>query len=391
MKKTLIALAAVAATGAAFAQSTVTIGGTLEIAPISNSKLTVDTGNGTASTSTKLSRTAQGNTWSTNVLTISGTEDLGGGLKASFTLISDSGQGSTNSGIGNRERALALAGDFGTVRIGRFVPAPAVGFQALSGAGSATLLGSAYGFSTGSDNLFGAARNSLERQDNMVQYTSPTINGFTVNVAYGNNSSDRSAAANTGKEATRQTGLHLGYVNGPLSLGVAVNDRKAEREAAGQTQMSEDEVGSAGITALGVAAVTGQTVKTDLNWFGASYDLGVARLHFAHVSRKDVTTPAAGVSTTNVDANVNAIGLTVPVDAFTFRASMYNGKDKRGAAAGTDDTKLSGYQLSAAYALSKRTSVIAATGQNKIERKDGASSTANRKNTATTLTVNHTF
>jgi predicted porin len=394
------ALAAVAVSTGAMAQSNVSISGVLEIAPLANAKVTTQAANQDASTSTKTSATGQGNTWSTSVLNISGTEDLGGGLKASFVLISGSGQGAGDSGIGNRERTLALAGDFGTVRFGRFVPAAAAGFHALSGTGSATLLGSMYGLSTGNEAMLGATRANFERQDNVIQYTSPNFNGFTANLAYVNASSDRSAAANAGKNRIRQTGVHLGYAAGPLSVGFGMNDRKAEQEAGDIELCANNATGAISIALecpgtstliVDLGAVGQATVKSDLDWIGASYNLGVATVFASHVKRKDTTSVPGAATVTNADAKATSFGVSVPVDAFTLRASMYRGKDKRGTG-NTDDMKLSGHQVSVSYALSKRTSVIAATGTNQVKR-DGAAAraTATRKATASTLTVNHSF
>ena len=73
MKKTLIALAAVAATSAAFAQSSVTVYGKVDIG-ISNAI------GGAAKAETGLNEAAGSR------LGFRGTEDLGGGLKANFIL-----------------------------------------------------------------------------------------------------------------------------------------------------------------------------------------------------------------------------------------------------------------------------------------------------------------
>lgn len=365
----MFALAAFAAT-ASFAQSSVTIGGTLEVAPVRATKLTTLTG--AAETAVKGSNLGQNNTWSTSVLSISGVEDLGGGLKATAVMISGVGDG-----FAARERTLALSGGFGAVRFGRFVPAAAVGFHAFSQSGSATLVGSVYGMSTPSVGALDAAtRNALhnsaanfERQDNVLQYTSPTFSGFTANLAMVNNSLDSNAAALTGKVEGKQTSLHLGYAQGPFSAGFGYNTRTDATEG----------------TALTVAST-----DTDLQWIGASYDLGVAVLGFTNVKREAKGSIGAAAAATTTDASVNNFGVTVPMGAFTLRASTYAGKDKQTVAA-TDNVKLSGHQISAAYALSKRTSLIAATGTNQIKR-DGAASTADaRKITGTTLTVNHTF
>lgn len=375
-----------------------TLGGTLEIAPFSNGKVTTQAaGAAGATTAVKSNRTSQPNTWSTSVLSLTGTEDLGGGLKANFVLISGMGAGTgahttdsttnaADSGIGNRERSLGLSGGFGALRFGRFVPAAAAGFHAFSGAGSATLVGSAYGMSTansaaGPNGLHTNAHN-FERINNVAQYTSPVFSGFTLNLAVAQNTGDSNDAAALGKNKTNQTSISLNYANGPLSAGFGMNDLKSSTEFAAAVAPVAGNAGT--------AAVAEASAKSDLDWIGASYDLGVATVYGTHVKRKGTATTAAGVTTTGTNAKVNAFGVSVPMGAFTLRASMYSGKDTRGEGA-ADNMKLSGNQLSASYALSKRTSLIAATGTNQYKR-DGAESTAaTRKQTATTLAVNHTF
>jgi predicted porin len=359
-----------AVSGTAFAQSTVTIGGTLEVAPVRSTKLTTQTGN--VATAVKGSNLGQHNTWSTSVLSISAVEDLGGGLKASAVMISGVGDG-----FAARERTLGLSGDFGALRFGRFVPAAAAGFHAFSGTGSATLVGSIYGMSTASTGALDAATRgnthnsaaNFERQDNVLQYTSPTFSGFTANLAMVNNSLDSNAAALTGKVEGKQTSLHLGYAAGPFSAGIGINSRTDATEGTAATISSTD---------------------TDLQWIGASYNLGVATLFATNVTREAKTKTGAAAAATGTDASVNSFGVSVPMGALTLRASTYTGKDKQTAAA-NDNMKLSGNQVSVSYALSKRTSLIAATGTNQIKR-DGAASTADtRKISGTTLTVNHTF
>ena len=383
MKKTLIALAAVAASTGAMAQSTVSISGLLEISPVSNAKITTQGTPSAASQTNKNSRVGGPNSWSTSVLTISGTEDLGGGLRASFLLMSGAGtqpnstSNALDTGIGNRQRTLSLAGNFGTVTFGRFIPAAAAGFHAFSGAGSSTLAGSIYGLSQSDNNLNGAfGQNGLhtsavnfERQNNLIQYTSPTMNGFTVNVAYANNKNDLSGTANQGATSGKQTSLHVGYTAGPLSVGVGINSRKDEKE--------------------GTAADI-EKADADLQWIGASYDFGVARVFATHATRDDKTSKGAAALTAVTDIKVTGFGVSVPVGAFTLRASTYSGKDKRGTG-DTDNMKLSGNQLSVSYALSKRTTVVAAMGKNEYKRDGSASTAATRKVTASTLAVNHTF
>lgn len=399
---TLAALATLAAT-ASFAQSTVTLGGLLEIAPYSNGKVTTQAaGAAGAITEVKSSRTSSPTTWNTSVLSLSGTEDLGGGLKANFVLLSGAGAGTgvhtidstTNagdSGIGNRQRSLGLSGNFGTLNFGRFVPAAAAGFHAYSGAGSATFIGNVYGMSTaqaGAPNGLHTGGDTFERINNIAQYTSNVIGGFTLNLAVAQNSNDSTNPVALGKNSTNQTSISLNYAQGPLSVGVGMNDMKVNVEAAAATAGTFD-ANLLPLT-LGANAVAQASRKNDLDWIGASYDLGVATVYGTHVKRKGTATTAAGVTTTTTSAKVNAFGVMVPMGAVTLRASMYSGKDTRGAGDDTDNMKLSGHQLSATYALSKRTSLVAAAGNNQYKR-DTASVAPTRKQTATTMTVNHTF
>jgi predicted porin len=385
----------------------VSIGGIVEIAPYQTGKVTTSSSNTATAQSLKNTRTAGPGTWSTSVLNISGTEDLGGGLRASFFLMTNLGNlANTNTyapdtALGGRERSLSLtSANLGTLRFGRFVAAPGTGFHSFSGAGSATLPGSSYGISQGHStsattagdfghsnfHAYSATAATYERQNNLLQFTSNAINGFTVTVAHGRNALDNDSAATPGKTNQEYTGAQVVYAAGPLSIGFGVNDRKGEAEAVAVVNADP----AANPIVVGSAATARSSNKGTLNWVGASYNFGAFTLFGHHVVREDKETTAAGVTTTQIDANLTGFGVSVPMGALTLRASTYSGKDKRAAGA-TDDRKLTGHQLSAVYALSKRTSLVAATGKNEYKRDGAASITSARKYEATTLTVNHTF
>ncbi len=374
-----------------------TIGGIVEIAPFHTGTVTTrDAGAENPEVQRKSTRTAGPNTWATSVLNISGTEDLGGGLSASFFLMTGLGTlpntntNAADGGIGNRERSLSVTSkDLGTLRFGRFVAAPGTGFHAFSGAGSATMPGSSYGFSQGHSataagdfghNNFHANANpnaNYERQNNLLQFTSNAMNGFTVTVVHGRDALDNTAAANAGETKNEYTGAQLGYVAGPLSLAVGLNERKGETESV-------------------AANVRSTSNKGNLNWIGASYNFGPFALFGHHATREEKDTNAAGVTSTTNDMKITGFGISAPIGAWTLRASTYSGKDARqdttnGGLGNADNMKLAGQQVSAVYALSKRTSLIAAAGKNEYKR-DGAESTAaTRKYEAKTLTVLHTF
>ena len=115
MKKSLIALAVLAASGAAMAQSSVTLYGV------------VDAGVTYINGKDNWSGVTSGNNL-TSRLGFRGTEDLGGGLKANFVLEGgfnlDAGDGNSSGAAGTgfefkRQSTVGLAGNFGEVRLGR--------------------------------------------------------------------------------------------------------------------------------------------------------------------------------------------------------------------------------------------------------------------------------
>ena len=118
MKKSLIALAVLAASGAAMAQSSVTLFGIVDtgVGYIDNGGNEVA---GSTAGQNKYGMTTSGN--ATSRLGFRGVEDLGGGLKAGFWL-----EGQIDGDDGNaagfnfkRRSTLSLMGGFGEVRMGR--------------------------------------------------------------------------------------------------------------------------------------------------------------------------------------------------------------------------------------------------------------------------------
>jgi len=292
MKKTLIALAAVAATSASFAQSSVTLSGLVDVG--------IEKQFSGAPTKMAANRNATSN-W-----TISGTEDLGGGLKAVFkastSFNSDDGTlgslstGTTGSAFGNNDMFVGLTGDFGTLRAGRPVN---------------TLYGNAF-FANGTKGVTGYDANTLLAGlvanagssvfvNNAVQYHSPRFGGFQVQVEY---APSEVAAADDGY------GVGLRYDNGPLSASVVSYK----------------------------GAATSATKVKSVTQLGAAYDFAVAKVFFTY---RDDSNKAA-----NADTGY-ALGVTAPVGPGAVYVS-YNVAE----AAATDKRSIiAGYK----YNLSKRT------------------------------------
>ena len=146
-----------------------------------------------------------------------GSEDLGGGLKAIFRLESgfrsDTGETYDFEGtkkLFGREATVGLSGGFGTVRLGQ---------QALLPAYLATAdYVSMHNHDTGksSDALFGGFLIDY-RQSNSISYTTPNINGFTLEVAQGLN--EKANVPGTAVRRKNQTDIAANYDAGPLHLG----------------------------------------------------------------------------------------------------------------------------------------------------------------------------
>jgi hypothetical protein len=297
MKKTLIALAALAAASTAFAQSTATISGS------------INTGfqkTGKAGDSAAIASMGGG----ANAIDINTVEDLGGGMKAGFSgqIRFNAASGDVgSSGLSNTTSLFHAAnayvsGGFGTIRAGKIAEASNCGYDAWGCIG-----GAGFGAGVGTSTLAGAAAVA-----NAVSYTTPTINGFSA--------SAMSSQAATGRTNERQS-FTLAYANGPVGLQYL------------QTNNS-------GNTTSTTTAIT--DVKAKQASIGASYNFGIAKLNVLNVKEEDAT----GATTKDV-TGVNA---SVPMGAYTFLAGY--AKDKKAVA--NADTKIA---AGVSYALSKRTTV----------------------------------
>lgn len=294
MKKSLIALAALAVTGAAFAQSSVTLSGTVE------------TGVEKRFSGDAFRMTSNRN--GTSNWTLSGKEDLGGGLNAVFQVSTafntDTGETTAANALGNNGMFVGLTGGFGTLRMGRPVNTLygnamlANGTKGVSLHDANTVLS---GNATASAKTAGAS--SSVYVPNALQYHTPRMAGFQVQVEYA--PKEASVGANDG------TGIALNYAGGPLAASIT--------------------------SYIGAKATAGAKQKA-VTQLAAAYDFGMAKVFFTH---RDQGGLASGEDTSY------ALGVTAPVGPGSLYAS-YNVNEQVG-----DDgsTIIAGYK----YNLSKRT------------------------------------
>ena len=226
MKKTLIALAAVAATGAAFAQSSVTLYGVADVAVgkantaagagLSNTIAATANPTGLGLGNDKFQAIAS-NTLNngTSRYGFRGVEDLGGGLKAGFNFEAgiSLADGSANKSGGqafSRAANVSLMGGFGEIRAGRSLNASyySVASWELTGTANYSVVANQF-------NYAGAG----PRDTAQVMYRSPSFSGLTVDVATVLKGND--AAATAGDQSKYD--IAATYVAGPLAASLAYN------------------------------------------------------------------------------------------------------------------------------------------------------------------------
>jgi len=343
MQKKIIALAVAGlASTAAFAQSNVTIYGSLDAGYTyrwdAENKTT-----GQHSRSSIDSGSSAGNR-----LGFKGVEDLGNGLKAVFLLEQgfnfDSGTQGQGGRMFGRQAYAGLTGGFGTAVAGRMYT-PYYTFVAGLDPFAAGTVGSyrnVWG-NTGSTKAAGAtsANNLIDptRVDNAVAYVSPNFGGFDVTVAYSNAASvDDNVSAVTNED------------NGDNSKNNTVYGILAKYAGAGAT---------VGFNVHRIAAqstVANTTLKTLDNYtLGGSYDFKVVKLSaVAAYSIWDTSLSQGDASLSNY-----MVGATVPVGKFNLKASV-NYSDFNGDARNTLRGQATQYAFGADYNLSKRTNFYAA-------------------------------
>jgi predicted porin len=282
MKKTLIALSVLAASGAAMAQSSVTLYGIADVWVGKVKNESAKMGDGGVSTSR---------------IGFKGSEDLGGGLKAIFTIeqklqLTNGGTNAPNTF--DRQANVGLTGGFGTVKLGRnwnpmddIFGASNSGFDSKLSANAIWL------------NSYNGAANA------QLYYATPEFAGFTAAVA---------TQLKGNAAAGKLSAFNLAYAAGPVAVAFGYEKDEANGDQKG----------------------------TMIN---GSYDLGMAKL-LASYYNTDNTGGVAGAK-----VNSYQLGADVPLSsALTLSVGYASSKPK----GGQSD---SGFGVAASYSLSKRTSV----------------------------------
>lgn len=221
MKKTLIALAVLAASGASFAQVTIT--GSYAY--------------GYESTTSAAAGDKSGLGIDTTYVAFAASEDLGGGLKASALMALDGfGRGTATGGDSN----LTLSGGFGSLSLD-------------NGKGSEYLSGDYVGMD---EKVF-----SAKTVSDSVTYKTPSFSGFTVSLTHAESDATGAVGLGAGAAGTytgqRANTIGLSYAAGPLSVNVGVRsyDQQGDKSLA-RAKASYD---------FGVAKLGGGVVQKNLS------------------------------------------------------------------------------------------------------------------------------
>jgi predicted porin len=350
MKKSLIALAVLASAGVASAQSSVTLFGIVDA--------TLAFGKGSISNKTQLTNSG----YNSSRLGFRGTEDLGGGMSASFwleagvnndngsgaaTSLNNQSTGTSTASAGtqgltfNRRSTVSLGGGWGELRLGRdytpqFWNLTVFDPFGTNGAGTTQTLNSSLGGPV------------TVRASNGIGYFLPgNLGGF-----YGQLQHYRGENANNVANDGTGTALRLGYANGPVNAALAYSTTKY---------------------------ATGDIKSTNL---GGQWDFGVAKL-MGHISRDRVSGSATGKG--------GLIGALVPVGPGEIRLAYSTYKNDL---AGTPKTNK--WALGYVHNLSKRTAVYATYARLKnsggaAQALNGSGNAANQNSTGYDFGIRHSF
>ena len=340
MKKSLIALAVLAASGAAMAQSSVTLYGIADVyfgsfknglSSVNNNTGAVTPASLTAVKQTGLnpSTSANGSNGglSTSRWGVRGTEDLGGGLRAQFNLEQgiNVDSGTARGDQFDREAWVGLAGSFGDVRLGRTFTAYdqfRAGINANANSNMAI---------TGA--VFGAAGGDYSSNiGNHIRYNSPSFSGFSFGASYGFGENKTAT-----RDAADAMAFHVRYASGPLVVGVAY-----------QEQGNFVTTGTAPNT---VTSYTG--FDTSYTMIGGSYNFGVAAVTAGY----NMVDRDAALAADKTEDNEYFLGVSVPLGKTTVFFGYADAETE--SAAGVTTVEASGFALHATYELSKRTNVYA--------------------------------
>lgn len=383
MKKSLLAVAAMTAfAGAAQAQSSVTVYGILDVGYVGANEKDTVAGATTKQQVSQFGQSAQSN----SRLGFKGTEDLGGGMSAFFTLETLLTPQDTNyTTNANRQSFVGLSQKgMGKVSIGQQYTTV---FNAISKtdpgqlnniAGSVINPQNAGLASSSSSDGNNAAFTT--RTGNMLAGQTDVFAGFQGNAFYTVNNQNQTQTGVNAGGTTNFSGYGLGVDYTWKKLLVTANWQSFKTQQTGST--------SAFAIAPSTGAVTITNATDNQMYFAGTYDFGILKAYAGYVNRK-------ATSALNSNAYLSRSAQQIGVRSFITPkvegwASVGTGRFN---AAGTSSptVNFNGWQLGSSYWLSKRTNLYAIYGQELTSSTNVVGSNANYGLSNYGIGVRHTF
>lgn len=410
MKKSLLAVAAIGAfASAAQAQSSVTVYGILDVGFAGNSsrvpQVSAPTGTNNATATTfgyKTNATSFGNSQeSTSRLGFKGTEDLGGGTSAFFTIEMQLAPSADNNftNMTNRQSFVGLGKKgLGQAAVGtQYTPVHMAVGATDPGQANNVHGNLIYAVNTGTVNA-GQATSYTVRANNALTVATDKFAGFSANAIYSNNMANRTqtataytstAATNGGNTNSQAWGIGANYTWNKLYAAAAYQVLKNE----------SDMVAGAYATLTAASATVGTNVPaingTSNQSYGAvTYDFGILKAYAQYLNNKTTSNIASNQYAKRSAQQLGVRGFITP--SIEGWASIGNG---RISANGINQptANFTGWQLGTNYLLSKRTNLYAIYGMSQssnvtsVVPASGYAVNGSAANSAYAVGVRHTF
>ena len=216
-----------------------------------------------------------------SLLGVRGTEDLGGGLKAFFQLETAFRPDSNNTTFAARNSGVGLQGGWGSLLLGRWDMPWKVATIAIDPFGDLTIGGITGTLSDGG--------NFDRRDQNVIQYWSPSFGGFAFRLA---------GTANEGKTAAvnpRDYGANVTFTRGPIYAFVAWEEHRDQVGTTATADVKEEGFAAGGSFAFGPVKLGAQyqqiekdTREDQKNWMGnLIWTIGNNQIIYQHMQSKD--------------------------------------------------------------------------------------------------------
>ena len=383
MKKTLVAVAALAFVGAASAQSSVTLYGKIDWTIVNATQSIGGTKTATGNVGLQVNSAGlSGSRWG-----MKGAEDLGGGMKAIFDLQSgfavDTGASAQGGLLFGRQAYAGLSGGFGTITAGRqYSPIDTV-WGTYDGQGYTSNSAMSYAWN---GSLTGTRGIHAEpgRINNSLLYQTPAMGGFQGQLMYAPGENKSSAAATGSQSAGSYAGFLIGYANGPIGVHLGYENIKTTGPGvaavpAGFT--SSVASGALVITPTAAVAAKAPTSTSVRDWtLGASYDLGVAKVYGGY---------QRATATGGSDDTGWMLGVGMPIGAMSLNVGY--ARESNNVTGLAVDGKNSAFGAQLVYALSKRTNVYADFLSGKSRAAAAAGGSPTTKNNIYGVGMRHDF